>query len=152
VVSGEIFHLALHWLFGGSKWQFSVTRCRRHLIFRTPLRAIAGTLAHLFGPTSAGCTAKGGVSTSTACSVAVIEVHQPIFLSLDLNFAPTAYLRTDRFGILFEALCVSVTSRAVTYMLCAIGQCGVLGFSRNGITPQTRASILHTFCSFVEIL
>jgi hypothetical protein len=63
---GEIFHLALHWLFGGSKWPFSATRCKckHHLIFRQPLRAVAGTLAHLFGPTSAGCTAKGGVSSS----------------------------------------------------------------------------------------
>jgi hypothetical protein len=45
-----------------------------HLIFRKPLRAVAGTPAHLFGPTSADCTAKWGVSTSTTCSVAVIEV------------------------------------------------------------------------------
>ena len=109
MVSGEIFHLALHWLFGGSKWSFSVTRCKHHLIFRTPLRAVAGTLAHLFGPTSAGCTAKGGVSTSTTCSVAVIEVHQPKLLSLDLNFAPTTYLRTDLRRSLVNTLCVSVT-------------------------------------------
>ena len=91
MVSGEIFHLALHWLFGGSKWPFSATRCKHHLIFRTPLRAVAGTLEHLFGPTSAGCTAKGGVSTSTTCSVAVIEVHQPKLLSRDLNFAAITY-------------------------------------------------------------
>ena len=94
MVSREIFHLALHWLFGGSKWSFSVTRCKHHLIFRTPLRAVAGTLAHLFGPTSAGCTAKGGVSTSTTCSVAVIEVHQPKLWSLDFKFAPATSLRT----------------------------------------------------------
>jgi hypothetical protein len=91
-----MFHLALHWLFGGSKSSFYVTRCKRHLIFRTtPLRAVAGTPAHLFGPTSFGCTAKGGVSTSTTCSVAVIEVHQPKLLSLDLNLAPTTSLCTD---------------------------------------------------------
>jgi hypothetical protein len=118
VVSGEISHLALHWLFGGSKWSFSVTRCKHHLIFRTPLRAVAGALAHLFGPTSPGCTAKGGVSTSTTCSVAVIEVHQPKLLSFGLNFAPTAYPRTDlrrsvqgsvcRFLLLYAQLYVHV--------------------------------------------
>jgi hypothetical protein len=68
-----------------------VARCTHHLIFRTPLRAVAGTLAHLFGPTSAGWTAKGGVSTSTTCSVAVIEVYQPKLLSRDLNFPPITY-------------------------------------------------------------
>jgi hypothetical protein len=67
------------------------SRCRHHLFFRTPLRAVAGTLAHLFGPTSAGCTAKGPVSSSTGCSVAVVKAHQPKLSSLDLNFTPTTY-------------------------------------------------------------
>jgi hypothetical protein len=48
-----------------------------HQLFRTLLPAVAATPADLFGPTSAGCTAKGGVSTSTACSVAVVNAHQP---------------------------------------------------------------------------
>jgi hypothetical protein len=68
-----------------------VTRCKHHQLLRTPLRSVAAALAHLFGPTSAGCTAKGSASTSTACSVAVIKVHQPKLLSLDLNLAPTTY-------------------------------------------------------------
>jgi hypothetical protein len=42
-----------------------VTRCRHHLFFRTPLRAVAVTFAQICGPTSAGCTAKGTVSSST---------------------------------------------------------------------------------------
>jgi hypothetical protein len=60
MLSGENFHLALQWLFGGSKWSFYVTRCRHHLIFRTSLRAVADTLVDPFRPTSAGSTAKGG--------------------------------------------------------------------------------------------
>jgi hypothetical protein len=89
---------------------------QHHLIFRPPLRAVAGTLAHLFGPTSAGCTTKGGVSTSTTCSVAAIEVHQPKLLSLDLNFAPTTYLRTDLRRSVQGSVCFSYFPRAITYI------------------------------------
>jgi hypothetical protein len=56
--------------------------------FRTSLRAVADTLADLFRPTSADSTAKGGASSSTVCSVAVIEVHKPKLLSFGLYFAP----------------------------------------------------------------
>jgi hypothetical protein len=73
VLSGETSHLALPWLFGGSEWSFSATRSKHHLIFRQPLRAVAGALADLFRRTSAGCTTKVGVWSSTTCSVAVIE-------------------------------------------------------------------------------
>ena len=65
------------------------------IFFRTSLPAVADTLADLFRPTSAGSTAKGGVSSSTVCSVAVIEVHKPKLLSFGFKFAPTTYLRTE---------------------------------------------------------
>ena len=138
MVSGEIFHLALHSIFSGSKWPFSATRCKHHRIFRKPLRAVAGTPAHLFGPTLAGCTAKGGVSTSTTCSVAVIEVHQPQNFGLLTSNLHLRHIDARTFGVLFKTLHVSVSLCAITYMLCAIGQCGLLGFPfRTSTSPPT---------------
>jgi hypothetical protein len=84
---------------------------------------------------------KGGVSTSTTCSVAVIEVHQPKLWSLDFKFAPIRLLYARIFGVLFNTLYVSVTSRTITYILCAIGQCGVLGFPY-GTTTSPRTKVL----------
>jgi hypothetical protein len=108
--------------------------------FRTPLRAVAGTLAHLFGPTSAGCTAKGGVSTSTTCSVAVTSrcTNQNFCLLTGLLHLGLIYARI--FGVLFKTLYACFTSRAITYMLCAIGQCWVLGFPY-GATTSTRTKV-----------
>jgi hypothetical protein len=48
------------------------------------------------------------------------------------------YARTS--DVLFKILHVSVTSRASTYILCAIGQCGVLGFPY-GTTTSTRTKV-----------
>jgi hypothetical protein len=48
----------------------------------------------------------GGVSTSTTCSVAVIEVHQPKLWSLDFKFAPTTSLRTDGSSAFCSILCM----------------------------------------------
>jgi hypothetical protein len=111
--------------------------------FRTPLRAVAGTLAHLFGPTSAGCTAKGGVSTSTTCSVAVIEVSQPKLLSLDFNlqFCSLRLIYARMFGVLVKTLYDPVCYRTKTYMLCAFGQCGVLGFPYRTSTSRPRTKV-----------
>jgi hypothetical protein len=64
----------------------------------------------------------------TACSVAVVKAHQPKLSSLDLKFS-TYNLPTARiFDVLVKALYVSATFRTNTYMLCAFGQCGVLGY------------------------
>jgi hypothetical protein len=107
---------------------FSVTRCKHHLIFRTPLRAVAGTLAHFFLDQLRLRVAVprqgGGVSTSTACSVAVIKVHQPKLLSLDLDLATTTYQPHGSSTFWSTPFIFSVRYRAITYMLCAIGQCG----------------------------
>jgi hypothetical protein len=136
MVSGEKKHLALLWL---CRWlKMIILRDEVQAppafsyVYHTSLRAVAVTLADLFGPTSAGCTAKGGVSTSTACPVAVVKAHQPIFLSLDLNLVPTTYYPHGSLTSWSTPfILIGVTSRAitylgVTYMLCAIGQCGVL--------------------------
>jgi hypothetical protein len=101
------------------------------VFFRTPLRAVAGTPAHLFGPTSAGCTAKGkgGVTSPTACSVAVVKAHQPKISPLGLNFTPTTY-RPHGSSTSCSRPCVLVLLPAqirIVYMLCVFGQCGVLG-------------------------
>jgi hypothetical protein len=66
-------------------------------------------------------------------------------LSFDFNFAPTSSLRTDlrprAFDVLLKALHVCVTFRAITYMLCAIGQCGLLGFPfRTSTSPPTKVA------------
>jgi hypothetical protein len=72
---------------------------------------------------------RGGVSTSTTCCVAVIEVHQPKRLSLDWNFAPRAYLRTDLRRSVQGPVCLCYFPRHYVHAsVCAIGQCGVLGF------------------------
>ena len=43
------------------------------------------------------------------------------------------------FGVLVNTLYVGDTSRAITYMLCAIRQCGVLGFPcRTSTSPPTK--------------
>ena len=65
------------------------------IFFRTSLRAVADTLADLFRLTSADSTAKGGVSSSTVCSFAVIEVQKPKLLSFGLHFTPATYRCTD---------------------------------------------------------
>ena len=95
--------------------------------FRTSLRAVGNTLADLFRPTSADCTTKGGVSSSTVCSVPVIEVHKPKLLSFGLYFTPATY-EARIFDVLFKTLYGIVRYRTNTYMLCVFGQCGVLGF------------------------
>ena len=49
------------------------------------------------------------------------------------------YART--FDVLFKTLHVSVSLCAITYMLCAIGQCGLLGFPfRTSTSPRTKVT------------
>jgi hypothetical protein len=50
-------------------------------------------------------------------------------LQVVLAHAPIAIPIARIFGVLFKALHVSVTIRAITYMFCAMGQRGLLGFS-----------------------
>jgi hypothetical protein len=128
-----------------------VTRCKHQLLFRTPLRAVAGTLAHLFGPTSAdGYTAKGAVSSSTVCSVAVVKAHQPKLSSLELKFSTLRLIHARIFDVLVQTLYVSATSRANTYMLCAFGQCGVLGYP-NGTTTSTPTKMARDMKDYPDV-
>jgi hypothetical protein len=65
----------------------------------------------------------GGVSSPTACSVAVVKAYQPKLSSFGLNFTTTTY-RIDAlvFDDLFKALCVNVRFRANAYIMCVFGQ------------------------------
>jgi hypothetical protein len=89
-----------------------------------------------------GGTAKGGVSTSTACSVAVVKAHQPKLWSLGLNleFYHLRLIYARVFDVLAKTLYISVTSRAIAYMLCVFGQCGVLGYPY-GTTASTPTKV-----------
>jgi hypothetical protein len=66
------------------------------MFFRKSLRVLAGTLAHLLGPTSAPAdgmhTSKGGVSPSILYSVCVVKAQQPKLSALGLSSAPPASL------------------------------------------------------------
>ena len=64
-----------------------------HFMFcRKQLRVLAGTLVHLFRPTSADGTSKGGVSSSILYSVCVVKAQQPKLSALGLSSAPPASL------------------------------------------------------------
>jgi hypothetical protein len=119
--------------------------------FRTPLRAVADTLADLFRLTSADSTAKGAVSSSTVCSVAVIEVHQPFFLSFGLNFAPAAYRRTDfRRPVQGSVcMCLFVTAQIRTCCVClATVVCCDINLARLRPRQQLMARDRKTFRTF----
>jgi hypothetical protein len=60
----------------------------------------------------------GGVSASTTCSVAVIEVHQPNILSLDFKFAPTTSLRTDLRRPVQDPSCLCYFPRNYVHVVC----------------------------------
>jgi hypothetical protein len=116
-----------------------VTRCKHHLIFRTPLRAVASTPAHLFGPTSAGCIPPKGASQLQPHALLLSSrgTNQNFGLLTSNFHLRLLYARTS--DVLFKTLHVFVTFRAITYMLCAIGQCGLLGFPyRTSTSPRTK--------------
>jgi hypothetical protein len=100
-----------------------VTRCRHHLFFRTPLRAVAVTPAQRFGPTYLSWLAvpprgPSRPSSTATCSVAVIQAHQPKQLPFGFNFAPTTYLRTDLRRSVQDPLCLCYFPRKYLHAAC----------------------------------
>ena len=88
----------------------------------------AAALADLFRPTSAGCTIKRGPSDLQPLALLRSSRGTNQNFCLVTSVLRLRHIDARIFGVLFKTLYVSVTLCANTYMSCAIGQCGVLGF------------------------
>jgi hypothetical protein len=128
------------WLFGGSKWSFYVTRCKHRLIFRAPLRAVAGTLAHLFVPTSAGCILPRGPSHLHALLRSSRRTNQNFGLLTwisPLKLTDRTDLRRPGQGPSY--LCYF--PRNCVHAVCVFSQCDVLGYPfRTSTSPPTNVA------------
>jgi hypothetical protein len=122
------------------KWPFSVTRCKHHLIFRTPLRAVCW---HTCAPvwTNFGWLYRQGgrLNFNHVLCCCHRGAHQPKLLSLDLNFAPTHGPSTSCSRPFMFVL--PPAQLRTCCVLCAIGQCGLLGFPfRTSTFPPTKVA------------
>jgi hypothetical protein len=71
---------------------------------------------------------RGGVSSSTVCSVAVIEVHKPKLLSFGLNFTPATYQRTDFRRPVQDSICFCLLPHKYVHDVCVLANvvyCGI---------------------------